>query len=99
MKLKLKQIEFLALYGILMKLTSKEACADMDDKLLHVLLTSIYIKLHRISIIRKPKYSIKMTEAEAMGFWISFNRHNLPHESFEGNLITTICNSIHQKFS
>lgn len=99
MKLKLTYQEFDALYKIFQALCNKYACADMIDKLLHVLLSGIYIKLHTKSVIRKEAYSIKLTEAEAICFWEVLHDHKLPDGSFEGNLLNIICQSIHQKFA
>jgi hypothetical protein len=99
MKLKLTHQEFFALYLALQHLCSKQACVDMEDKLYHVLLTGIFIKLHRISIIKKEKYSVKLAEAEAMALWICTHDHKLKESSFEGNLLNAINNSIHQKFA
>ena len=99
MKLKLTYQEFMALYLIMQQLNHKHECRDMDDKLFHVILTGIFIKLHRLSVIKKPKYSVKLTEAEALCFWITLQKHGLAEASFEGNLINTINNSIHQKFA
>lgn len=99
MKLKLSNQEFLALYRLLQTMNSKYVCLDMEDKLLHVLLTAIYIRLHTMSIIRKEKYSVKLTEAEALCLWITTHDHKLSPQSFEGNLLDIINNSIHQKFS
>jgi len=99
MKLKLTNQEFMALYLIMQQLNHKYVCHDMEDKLFHVLLTGIYMKLHKISIINKAKYSVKLSEAEAISFWVILHDHILSNESFEGNLINTINNSIHQKFA
>ena len=99
MKLKLSHQEFTALYLLLQHINDKYACVDMEDKLLHVLLTSTYIKLHKVSIIKKPKYSVKLSEAEAMAFWICTHDHGLNESSFEGNLLNSINNSIHQKYA
>lgn len=99
MKLKLTKQEFLALYQLLQQLNHKYICQDMEDKLFHILLTSLFIRLHRISVISKPKYSVKISEAEAIAFWVCTHDNKMPESSFEGNLINTINNSIHQKFA
>lgn len=99
MKLRLSYQEFDALYKIFQQLCNKYACEDMLDKLLHVLLTCIYIKLHTKSVIRKETYSVKLSEAEAICFWEVLHDHKLGNETFEGNLLNTICQLIHQKFA
>jgi hypothetical protein len=99
MKLKLTAQEFFALYALLQQLNHKYVCEEMEDKLYHVLLTGAFIKLHKISIIKKEKYSVKFSEAEAIAFWICTCDHKLPESSFEGNLLNGINNSIHQKFA
>jgi nitrate/nitrite-specific signal transduction histidine kinase len=98
-KLKLTYQEFDALYRIFQQLCQKYACQDMIDKLLHVLMTSIFIKLHTMSVIKKEKYSVKMSEAEAIAFWEVLSDHKLDNETFEGNLLNIICQAIHQKFA
>jgi hypothetical protein len=99
MKLKLTYQQFDALYKIFQQLCQKYECVDMIDKMLHVLLTAILIKLHQRSVIRKAAYSIKLAEAEAMCFWEVLHDHKLGNESFEGNLLNEICAAIHQKFA
>ena len=99
MKLKLSNTEMMLLYELLTAMHNKFVCEDMGDKLLHVLLTCIYMKLHKISIIKKPEYRVKISEAEAMAFYISLERHNLGFGHSTGNLINKINNEIHQKFS
>ena len=99
MKLKLTHAELMALYNLLQAMNEKWVCDDMEDKLLHVLLTGIFIKLHKTVIIRKEKYGIKLTEAEAMAFYICFQRHSLGFSDYTGNLVNQINNSIHQKFA
>jgi hypothetical protein len=99
MKLKLTYQEFDALYKIFQQLCNSYECVDMIDKLLHVLLTSILIKLHQKSVIKKPIYSIKLSEAEAMCFWEVLHDHKLSAGSFEGNILNVICGMVHQKFA
>lgn len=99
MKLKLTYQQFDALYKIFQQLCDKYRCEDMLDKLLHVLLTCIFIKLHTKSVIKKEAYNVKLDEAEAIAFWEVLHDHKLGNETFEGNLINIICQSIHQKFS
>jgi hypothetical protein len=99
MKLKLTRQEFLALYNIMQTLNQKYACQDMQDKLFHVIMTRIFIKLHKISVIVKSECRVKLSEEEAIAFWIIFNDNGLDQASFEGNLLNTINNHIHQKFA
>ena len=99
MKLKLTYQEFDALYKIFQQLCNSYECVDMIDKLLHVLLTAVLIKLHQKSVIKKPQYNVKLTEAEAMCFWEVLHDHKLGNETFEGNLLNTICAEVHQKFA
>lgn len=99
MKLKLTKQEFMALYQLLQQLNHKYVCQDMEDKLYHILLTSLFIRFHKVSIIIKPQYSIKIAEAEAIALWVCTHDNKMPESSFEGNLLNTINNSIHQRFS
>jgi len=99
MKLKLSNNELAALYELLQKMNDKFTCEDMMDKIIHVLLTEIYVKMHKTIVLKKEKYSIKLTAAEAMAFYIATERHNLGFSNFTGNLLNQINNSIHQKFA
>jgi len=98
MKLKLTAQQFAALYNIVSAVGHKYQCADMWDKLLYVSITSLYMKLYKMAVIKKPKYTIRLTDQEAISFFIMYEDHNLPAASFEGNLITSITSSIHEKF-
>lgn len=100
MKLKLSYSQFQALKELLELVTNTEV-ATLEAKLLMALLMSIYSKFYRKAIEKKKQYRIALKDEEALAFWVFFQKyHFVPVEMiYEANLIDTICNSIHQKFT
>jgi hypothetical protein len=99
MTLKLTRIQFLALYNLYLNVVLKDVALTMHDKLTLTMMVRVYQKLYKKAMENKPKYRIKLTEEEAIAFWIYWQGHTFSPSSFEGNLLTTIINSIDQKFA
>lgn len=98
MKLKLTSSQFVALYIICHSYLQSYLPSDMENKLLHVLLTKFFRRIYNMSFEKKKKYSLTMKPEEAMAFWLAHNNHEHEMTSQEGNLLTMICNQIHQRF-
>lgn len=99
MKLKLSYIQFMALLNMLTEVAQSEPPQSMEAKLYHILLCGVYQKFFVRSVLKKKKYSIAITPAEALAFWFVFNGREVNNAPFESNLLLTVCNSIHQKLS
>jgi hypothetical protein len=101
MKLKLSKAQFKALYSLFQHIVLHVEVKTLEARLLRALLFSIYQKLYKRAIDEKSKYSITLSEEQALAFWVFFNKYNyLPEEMmYEANLVSTISNNIHQKFS
>lgn len=97
MKLKLSRIEFEALFAVIGRIT-RLSTMSIEDKLVVELMSYIYSKMYAKAVHYKPKYSITLTGAEAMAFWLYFQKNPLPASFvYETNLIDTISNSIHKQ--
>lgn len=99
MKLKLKHDEFIALHDMFRDISHKYGAQDFWDKLLHVISTNVFLKMYKMAVYKKPKYTLKLSEPEAIAFWILTNDHKLGDSTFLGNLLNTINYSIHQTYT
>lgn len=101
MKLKLTRSQFDALYSIFDTIIDNTHYLDgMQAKLLYSLLYGTFLKLHKKTVEKKLEYTLTLTDQEAIGFWLFFEKYPLNASlPFEVNLIQTISNAIHQKFS
>lgn len=99
MKMKLTYIQFMALYDMHKTFAISNMPDKLEDKLLHLLMLGIYQKFYTKAVEKKKKYQISLSVQEAIMFFLYWNKHTHHPTSFEGNLLTTLCNSIHQKFS
>lgn len=100
MKLRLTKAQFKALYALFLRIINHAEVNSIEARLLRRLLFSIYEKMYQKAIDEKPKYTITLSEEQALAFWLFFNKFYLPEEMmYETNLIQTISNNIHQKFS
>lgn len=101
MKLKLTKAQFKALYALFQRFIVHADAKTLEAKLLRAVLFGIYKKMYDKDINDKQKYSITLKDAEALAFWIFFNKYfYFPAEMiYESNLVQTINNNIHQKFS
>jgi hypothetical protein len=97
MNLKLTSQQLNALLHLLTIVVDKHQSKDMWDKLLRIELTTLHLKFAKQALVKKISYRLKISEAEAVAFWLTFSDHNLPTDSFEGNLIDILNNNIHQK--
>lgn len=100
MKVKLSYHQFTALYAIVgAALAADNSNYNMMQKMFLCLMADVYKKLYVKAIERKTSYTLKFKDAEAIAFWMLFNRHDYGNTSFEGNLLDTINFSIHQKYA
>lgn len=99
MKFKLTHDEFMALHDMFQQVCHKYQAQDFWDKLLHVISTVIFMKLYKMAIIRKASYNLKLSECEALGFYLLTHDHKQNDASFLGNLLNSINMIIHQKFT
>ena len=100
MKLKLTYVQFKSLYEVLAGIVKSAKPVGMQTKMLHSVLMDVYEKMYKKDFAKKKTYSITLKTHEAVAFWMFFQRYQLPAEMvFEQNLVFTISNSIHQKFS
>lgn len=98
MKLKFNHKEFLLLYNLLQaQYTIRPGTTQIIDSMVEALRAEMLLKLHGKILIKKKEYSIRLSPAQAAAFWIMFNTHIFPHSSFEGHVLTTLCNHIHQQ--
>lgn len=98
MKLKLTSSQFATLFSVCNAKLQEELPVDMHEKLVHVLLTKLFKRLYNLSFEKKSKYSLTLKPEEALAFWLTFNAHDFGYASHAGNLLTTICNLIHQRY-
>lgn len=98
MKLKLTNSQLFALYGACYNHLDQDIPQDMELKLLHVLLTKLVQRINNMLFIKKKKYSLTLKPEEALAFWLSFNDHEYEITNQLGNLLTMICNQIHQRY-
>lgn len=90
----------MALYGIVKNdVFVEEQPAGIAAKLVYSVMLGVYKKLYARAVEKRSKYTITLLPAEAFAFFLLYNNYPLEPASFEGNLITTICNNIHQKYA
>jgi hypothetical protein len=104
MKIKLTNNQFTTLFNIFQMLCGdKEVPApeSFEARLMLAILHGIYKQLYKKAVDRKKKYAISMSEQEALAFWIFFSKYEFLEQEavFERNLIQTILNGIHQKYT
>jgi hypothetical protein len=100
MKLKLTYIQFMSLLNLFRELSLLPMPTEMEDKLIHAHMLTIYQKFYAKAIMKNKSYSIKLTAPEAIAFWLNWVNAKLPAEMvFEKNLLLTINNNIEQKFT
>lgn len=99
MKLKLTHDEFIALHDMFRDISHKYMAQDFWDKLLHVLSTTLFLKMYKMAVYKKPKYTLKLSEEECISFYLLTHDHKLDDASFLGNMLNRINATIHQKFT
>lgn len=99
MKLKLTYDQFMALHDLFRDVSHKYGAQDFWDKLLHIHTTTIFKRMYQLAINKKPKYTLSLSDEQAIAFWLLTHDHKQPDASFLGNLLNTINNSIHQKYT
>ncbi len=99
MKIKLTYQQFNCLYSIVEAVITDDAEYSMMQKLLLSVLVGVYKKMYVRAIERKTAYCLKLSDSEAIAFWMLFNRNTYAVDSFEGNLLQTINNQIHKKYA
>lgn len=98
MKLKLSHTEFTALLTMFMNIVLPHDDDSLQGIIEKALMMQVYEKLFKQSVPTKPKYNIKLTTAEAAGFFQFWQRHQFANPvSYEANLVRTTNNLIHQK--
>lgn len=99
MKLKLTHSQFDCMYKLLQNPVSffRDRGGDMYDALLATIMAGLFQKFYHKAFIKKQQYKITLAPHEALAFWLYFNEHDFENESFEGNLLNTICAQIHQQ--
>jgi hypothetical protein len=105
MKIKLTQTQFLTLFSIFKMICGEGQVApssNFEMRLFLAILNGIYKQLYKKAIDKKKKYTVSLSEQEALAFWIFFSRtYDLFAEDaiLETTLVQTINNAIHQKFA
>lgn len=99
MKLKLSHAQMMCLFNLLSKVPNEEHADAWYDKLVQILVLRIYTKFRKAECEVRIKYSIKLTEEEAIAFFLYYGGHEYPTTTFAGNMINSIRNTIHQKFT
>lgn len=106
MKIKLTHTQFLTLFSIFKMLCGEgqgfsPAPASFEARLMLAILHGIYKQLYKKAIDRKKKYTLILTEQEALAFWIFFSKYDFLDDEavFEKTLVQTLNNGIHQKFA
>jgi hypothetical protein len=104
MKIKLSLNQFTTLFNIFTSTVGEDELPPADNfeaRLLLAILQGIWKQLYKKRIDVKKKYSLTLSEQEALAFWIFFNKFEvLPIEAvYERTIVQMICNSIHQKFT
>ena len=101
MKLKFSRTQFTALYDLLQQMVIAARPKGIETKLLHAILVDVYKTFYKKAFdLNKRQYSITMADHEACAFWLFFQKFTIPEEmTFERNLVNTISNQIHQKYS
>lgn len=102
MKLKITSSQFSSLLNLFHSLCGIDVLPpkSFEGKLLLAILSGIYKQLYKKAVDKKKKYTVTLSEQEALAFFIFFKKqHILPGDAvYEANLLDTICNQIHQKY-
>lgn len=101
MKFKLNHSELTALHTMLEGPALNIKPSGTFDKLGIALIAQIWDKLDRkmAGVERKTKYTLSLSKAEAIGFYLYWHSVGVPYNMFyEANVIRTIQDSIHQQY-
>lgn len=97
MKVKLTEQQAPALYGLL-NAAMNVVVHSPDDKLILVHIRSIFKRLRNKLEEPKKKYSLSLTDAEALAYWIFFRDTDLSNFDYEQNFIAAHVTDIAQHF-
>jgi hypothetical protein len=87
----------MTLYELLKVIVFTTTGRDLHDKLVIAVLATIHKKMYTQAIHRRTKYTVSLTPCESIALYLYWSDHNtLPLNSFEGNLLRKITDSIHQ---
>lgn len=98
MKLKLSRAQMMCLFELLGQVPVEEKADEWYDKLTQMLVLRMYTKFRKAECEVKIKYSIKISEEEAIAFFLHYATHDYPATSLTGHMINSIRNKIHQQF-
>lgn len=101
MKTKLTRQQLKALLAVFDGLFRDEQephIGNFEARLLLAIMQGIHLQLKKKVLDVKTKYNLKLTDVEALAFWIFFNKFDIRPAGaiYEANLIDQICNLIHQ---
>ena len=101
MKIKLSRSQFFSLLQIYQLVCSAKTPENFEARLIMVILDLTKKQLIRKSVDIKKKYSVTLSDIEALAFFIFFKKfHIFPEGSiYEATLVNTICNQVHHHFS
>lgn len=98
MKMKLTHSEFMELFNLFQDVAYAEAPKDMLKKLLYCHQVRIYTKLYNKAILKRKEYTLKLTEEEAIEFYLFWSNHTFAPASFVGNILNQANAKIHRLF-
>lgn len=108
MKVKLNHNQLATLAGLLQKIVGNDATPpdNLEARLLFCLLSQTYKQVRKKLIDKKPKYSIQMTEPEALAFWVFFSKglfiiksDDICETTYNFTIVNGITSAIHKQFS
>lgn len=108
MKIKLNHSQLSTLAGIFQKIVGDDATPpeNLEARLLFCQLSLIYKQVQKKLIDKKPKYTLQMTEPEALAFWVFFSRglfiiksDDICETTYKATLVNGITSAIHHHFS
>ena len=101
MKMKVSRAQFTALLNIFNAVCNRPVPPNFEARLMMILLESIRKQLIKKSVDFKKKYSLTMSDQEALSFFIFFKKfHFFPEDAiYETVLVDSICNGIHQQYT
>ena len=99
MKWKLTQSEFNALFSIIETVLFGAWSEEIYDKLLKTVFTKTYVRMYKMKVHSQSKYSLKIPSEECLTIHECLSIHDLPLQSFEGNLLNKIIADIDKNFA
>jgi hypothetical protein len=105
MKLKLNNTEFLCLVEVLelvcnhFRKVLPLAEDQLESKMYLAMFEELHIELKKRSVEVKPAYKVTLKPYVAIAFFTALNNAADEQHTYQGRLIKTICNNIHQQYS